>query len=230
MLGGQKVNLPTALKTGPVPSQPTADDYAARTGSVTISTPGKAAAPPENDSGLFWLMLGIALAAILTLVGLSLLIVRNRRREAALYRFRRQPDDLEEIDVYSRLSSSNQQSQTPLPAAPSPVARMPLPPAPMPVRRSLAGSCHLTANLPPGGAASVRSGQPGCGLARPPSAAKPDSGPGPPRDRRLFNFSNARPNPKAPGATTYSAGAFLDIDPYGLNFEPLNSEAKEKQV
>lgn len=230
VLGGQKVNLPAALKTGPVPSQPTADDFAARTGTTPIATSTRAA-QPETGNGLVWIMLGIALVAILTLAGLSLLIIRNRRREAALYRFRDQKDHpFDEINLLSRLSPGTYH-QTVLPSAPPPVMPAPLPPAPMPIIHPVNGQAPFNGfnrhNLPPSG--PMISPGIGNGHSQPPQNTVPV--PLQPDKADPFDFISAGFNtkPSGSGPQTYSAGSFLELDPYGLNFEPIQNEIKEKQ-
>ncbi len=222
VLGGVKVNMPAALKTGPVASQPTAEDYAVRTGTTTAPTPGRTAGSPESDNGLLLVMLGIALSAILTLVGLSLLIIRNRRREAVLLRFRRAAD-LDEIEVYPGLSPQLYQTQAPLPPAPAPLSQRALPNAPLPIPRQDGWQPPYKPGNRPAGLPPFAPGN-----SQP---QNPLTSPVQPSNADAFDFISARFDTKAPGAKTYSAGAFLDIDPYGLNFEPVKDESnKEKQV
>jgi hypothetical protein len=44
-----------------------------------------------------------------------------------------------------------------------------------------------------------------------------------------FDFISARFDPKTPGSTNYSAGAFLNLDPYGLNFDKIEAEGESKK-
>jgi hypothetical protein len=55
-------------------------------------------------------------------------------------------------------------------------------------------------------------------------AAPPSSGADP------FDFISARFDPATPGAKSYKAGAFLDLDPYGLNFDAIDTNSKDKKV
>ncbi|MBN9386430.1 MAG: hypothetical protein J0I20_00125 [Chloroflexi bacterium] len=232
VLGGQKVKMPAALKSGPVPSQPTAQDFSVRAG----TTPAAAPAQPGSDNSLFWIMFGIALMAVVTLIGLSILIVRNRRREAAMYRFRRQPGNpYDDINIGTRLSTSTYH-QGVLPSAPPPLARPPLPPAPTPIARPDGWQ------MPYNGMTNNGYGRPGVpppfgSMNQPgmPIASQPQPNPAPPNSTSAdpFDFISARfdSKPSNPPTPTYSAGAFLELDPYGLNFEPVQNEStKEKQV
>jgi hypothetical protein len=221
VLGGVQVALPTARKTGPVPSQPTAQDFATKTAANQIQTPVNN--PAQADSGLFWLMLGIALVAVLAMVILSAIVIRNRRREAALYRFRAWS---EETRVFAKTTPGF--SQTPLPPAPLPVARAesanrpynsnyqpgvppPISPAYNPVYQ---GYTYRPTN-PPG---MRPEGKMGTSEPNPVPASGSDP----------FDFISARFEPKAPGVKTYKAGSVLDHDPYGLNFGAAETDSKEK--
>jgi hypothetical protein len=229
VLGGQKVKLPAALKTGPVPSQPTAQDFSVRTGATSTTSP----AQPGGDNSLLWIMLGIALVAVLTLVGLSFLIIRNRRREAAMYRFRRQAGNpYDDINIGTRLSTGTYH-QTVMPSAPSPLARPPLPHAPMPIARTesrqMPNNGYGRPGVPPPFGPVNQPGMPGASQPQPNSTPVPSNS----ASADPFDFISARfdPKPSGPNPPTYSAGAFLELDPYGLNFEPVQSEStKKKQV
>ena len=214
VLGGLNMPLPPARKNGPVPSQPTSPDITVKTTPTAPTTPAKNVSPA--DDSLLWIMLGIALVAILTLAILSIVIIRNRRRETARYRF--QP--MAEAEFQSRLNSSQSLPQVPLPVAwtlnqpqsqtyTSPLGQKPLHP------NNFAGwqTTPQQLNPLPGPVMPI------------PAALTPINSNDP------FDFISARFDPNAPGAKTYKAGAFLDIDPYGMNFEPVgDANTREKQV
>lgn len=216
VLGGLNMPLPPARKNGPVPSQPGSPDTTATTIPTQTAVPAKSTS--STGDSLLWIMLGLALVAILTMVVLSIIIIRNRRRETALYRFR--PPG--QIEINSRLNPG--QPVQPLNPGQS------LPPVPLPVSWTLNQPRQSTYASPPNQFAGWKT------IPQPtnpfPEPVKPIPAPLKPIDSNdPFDFISARFDPNAPGAKTYTAGAFLEIDPYGLNFEPVaDANPKEKQV
>lgn len=217
VLGGVQLALPAVRKAGPVSSQPTAQDFAIKTG-LTQTPAQQAPHPTASDDGLLWMLLGIALVAVFTLVGLSLIVVRNRHREAVLYRFKPRPG---EIDIFSKITPGFYPAS--LPPAISPISSI-QPPinaaypliVPPPVGQG------FSSNFGPGQSAISPAWLPAAQALKAIPISTQASGADP------FDFISASFDQKSSSAKTYSAGAFLDLDPYGLDFEPVADTNTQK--
>lgn len=211
VLGGGQLPLPAARRTGPVHSQPTAQDFAAKSASNQAQSQVKK--PVQADDGLLLMLLGIALGGVLVLVVLSVIVVRNRHREAALYRFMPRPVENEN---YHRITAG--------------VYPANLPPALLPVSGPLP---HYQPVIYPAGVPHPVGYSPlsqGFNISPPQTPyANLNSSLVPASSSDPFDFISARFDPKTPGSTNYSAGAFLNLDPYGLNFDKIEAEGESKK-
>ncbi len=202
VLGGAKIDLPKALKTGPVTSQPSENDLKARLDNAQAKR--AASLPRKVEEGPNWLLLGLGLALVVVLAVLLLWVIGSWRRQRGLATWNWIPGGqglyVEENDLYvQRYASAGSpfasQSSFISPAPGGP-ARFPLTP-PAPYFDPPAGL-----DFPPPPPPLTRSGQ-------------VQRGQDDPFDLIMTNFKPASPplSPR-PGSPV---GA--DFDPYGLGLD-----------